>query len=146
MKSNPRNSYMYFCAVMAILLQLTMTYIPFVRFPTYLIEYNSSTQLILLSQGYILKSIIIYIDPSIPSWVHVLPIFLCDKKTMSIKIYLPTLHYIKLLGLSRCTKVTWHTLQHQTCERYTQFIKYLQQKNCDIQWLFIIIKIYSPTS
>ena len=48
---------------------------------------------------------------------------------MSIHIYLPTLHYINSVGLSRCTQVMWHTLQYQTWERSTSFLHSLQCTN-----------------
>ena len=76
-----------------------------------------------------MASIIIVSDSSLPSWVYVLSIFLRDNKTMCIQIYLPILHYINLFGLSRCTQVTWHTLQHHKCGMSTSFLHSLQCTN-----------------
>ena len=77
----------------------------------------------------ILTSIIIVSDSSISYWSHVLPIFLRDKKIMSIQLYLPTLNYINLFELLWCTQVTWHTIQHQTYEGSFFFIHSLQCTN-----------------
>ena len=98
-------------------------------FPTALIEATSYTQLNILSQGQSLAFIVIVSDSILPSWVQFIPLFLRDKKTMSIQIYLPTLHYIKLLGLSQFTQFTWHNIQHQTCETSTSFLHSLQLTN-----------------
>ena len=73
--------------------------------------------------------IIIVSDSSLTSWVHDIPPFLRDNKTMYINIYLHTLHYFNLFGLSRCPQVTWRTIQHQACERSISFLHYLQCKN-----------------
>ena len=83
--------WLYFCTYQC------LTYLLF-DFSTALIEDTSSTQLIISSQGQSLASIIIVIDSSLPSWVRFLSLFLRENKTMSIQIYLPTLHYINILA------------------------------------------------
>ena len=120
---------MSFCEVMSIFFNyLCLMYLLFV-FPMSLIEATPFTQFIIQSQGQILASIIIVSDSSLPSWVYVLSIFLRDNKTMCIQIYLPIIHYINLFGLSRCTQVTWHTLQHHKCGMSTSFLHSLQCTN-----------------
>ena len=106
-----------------------MYYVPFVWFYTALIEANEFTRMILFPQLQSLASIIIVSDLSLTYWVHVIPILLIDNKTMYINIYLPTLHYINLFPLSWCKKVTWHTLQHKTCEGSIYFLRSLQSTN-----------------
>ena len=93
-----------------------------------------------------MEYIIIVSGSSLPSWFHVLPLFLIDIKPMSIQIYLPTLHYINLFGMSRCTKVTWYTLQHYKYERYISFIHSLQRTNLVLfnGFLSLFKYIYQP--
>ena len=49
-------------------------------------------------------SIIVVSDSSLPSWIYILTVFLCDKKILSIQIYLPTPHYINFLAFQGAHK------------------------------------------
>ena len=129
LESDPRNSYMFFYAVMDIFCNYQcLTYLYF-GCPEYLIEATSSNHLIILSQGQILSSIIIVSDSSLPSGVNILLLIIRDNKIMFIQIYLPTLHSINLFGLSWFTLVVWHNLQHQECEISIAFFHSLQRTN-----------------
>ena len=79
---------MYFCVVMDVLLQLPMSSLPLVRFPTALIEGTSFTQLIILSQGKGLTSTSLSV---IPVYHLVFMLFLfVFVKTNHVYSYLPT--------------------------------------------------------